>query len=315
MSRSSIKRCAGAGLAALLVLVVASSVGAAAKRPGAAKSAPRSDVLLEWYDATAAALLAANVGTSGSTQVTASRDWAVAWLAAWRALRDLGVGAKGREAPADAADAAVATAVHDVLASDLPAQKAQLDVFLANTLGRLREDVAEARGTRYGALEAALGGAVQYGQRLGEPFFLGRAGRFRPAEPPGLADLAEVRAVGAAGSAVRTPEQLAVARFWAQTSIQGYTAILRAALQSAAKRPLIERVRIVSLFHAIMTDAQLASTRRSTPTRGGGRSPPFGPAPSIRTRPGRPSSRRPPTRSTRAATPATPGPRRSHWAR
>ena len=67
-----------------------------------------------------------------------------------------------------------------------------------------------------------------------------------------------MRAVGAADSAVRTPEQLGVARFWSQTSIQGYTTILRQALVDIASRPLAQRVRIIALFHAITTDAQIA---------------------------------------------------------
>lgn len=104
--------------------------------------------------------------------------------------------------------------------------------------------------------------AVQAGQGDGRPFLVGDARRFDPGPPPPLGsalyrrDLAESHAVGALDSTVRTAHQTDVGRFWAQTSLNGFTGALRAALHPT--RRLSERVRLVALFHAVTVDAQIA---------------------------------------------------------
>src|SRR5581483_6613367 len=77
--------------------------------------------------------------------------------------------------------------------------------------------------------------AVQAGQGEGRTFRVGDAHRFDPGPPPPLGsaryrrDLAESHAVGALDSTVRTARQTDVGRFWAQTSLNGFTGALRAA--------------------------------------------------------------------------------------
>jgi hypothetical protein len=104
----------------------------------------------------------------------------------------------------------------------------------------------------------------QAGLPAARPFLLGRADRFRPPAPPAIgsaayrADFEEVKAVGGDPSAVRTPAQTDVARFWAQTSLGGYTGVLRAILQDSPRRSLLWKSDLVAAFHAITLDAQTA---------------------------------------------------------
>ncbi|WP_131784449.1 vanadium-dependent haloperoxidase [Protofrankia symbiont of Coriaria ruscifolia] len=110
----------------------------------------------------------------------------------------------------------------------------------------------------------AYASAVQSGQGRGRTFLLGRADRFRPGPPAPLgspqyrSDLAEIRAVGAVDSTVRTREQSDVANFWAQTSLAGYTSILRGLLTQTGGRPPAWRVGLVATFHEVTIDAQIA---------------------------------------------------------
>ncbi|WP_460806677.1 vanadium-dependent haloperoxidase [Micromonospora zhanjiangensis] len=107
--------------------------------------------------------------------------------------------------------------------------------------------------------------AQQAGTRFARPFLLDRADRYRPGPPPALtsaryrADLAEVRAYGAADSTVRTPAQTDTATFWLGSSLTIYTGILRAAL-ARSTRPIAERVTLVALFHVALVDTQIATS-------------------------------------------------------
>ena len=57
--------------------------------------------------------------------------------------------------------------------------------------------------------------------------------------------------------AARTPQQTEVAKFWSQTSVNGYTQVLRTQI-TGASRPIAARVHDVALFHEVTTDAQIA---------------------------------------------------------
>ncbi|WP_433379546.1 vanadium-dependent haloperoxidase [Actinoplanes sp. CA-142083] len=279
--RTVLATVAGAGAAAVLS---PSSAGAAA---------PRADTLLEWYD-----LNASTIGViTGPQQVTNSRTWAIAWIAAWRAVAAVRPGAE--------AELALAAAVHQTLIGTNPAAAPALDAALAATLARLsvrRADWAVAAGAdaaravlaeRAGdgldlasvnrpftppaaapgvwqPTPPAFAAAVQAGQGDGRPFLVRSVEPLQPGPPPALGsavylrDLAESRAVGALDSAVRTPQQLAVARFWSQTSLNGFTGALRTAVaphgsHAADRRPLVHRIALVALFHAATIDAQITT--------------------------------------------------------
>ncbi|MFG2037297.1 vanadium-dependent haloperoxidase [Dactylosporangium sp. NPDC048998] len=281
MSRRTVLAAAGAG--ALAALAAPSGVAGAA--------APRLDPVLEWYD-----LTASTIGViTGPQQVTSTRAWAVAWIAAWRAVA------------ATRSELALAGAVHEALATLYPAAAPALDAALAAAVARTggrhagRAVAAGAEAARAVLAERAGDGldlasvnrpftpppaapgvwqptppafaaAVQSGQGDGRPFLVRDVEPLLPGPPPALdsavylRDLAESRTVGAVDSAVRTPAQTAVARFWSQTSLNGFTGALRTTLaphgsHAADRRPLERRIGLVALFHAATIDAQITTYR------------------------------------------------------
>ena len=273
--------------AALLGAVALTAVGAAA--PAAAAAAPPGDAVLTWYDATAAAVAAGGA----TTQVTNNRTWAIGWLAAARAQRGSGSPAYQHAALAGAvhrtlvtltpAQAAAADAVLSADLATVPAGRAR-DAGLA--AGRAAADRLIAERTGDGLDPAAVNAtfplpaatpgiwqptppayapATQYGNRSARPFALRSAGQYRPAPPPALgsaryrADLAEVRAYGAADSTVRTQAQTDTATFWLGSSLTLYTPILRAAVEQSPA-PIAQRTRLVALFHVALVDTQIATS-------------------------------------------------------
>lgn len=267
---------------AALTTVTAGAAPPASSRGG--------DVVLEWYDATAATIAAGGP----EAQLTGDRTWAISWLSAARALRS------GPHSP-DFQDAALASAVRTSLAGLIPAGADGLDAALAATLDRIPDGPAKDQGVAAGTARAAellaeragdgfdpasidppypppapepgiwqptppaYGPAEQAGTRHARPFLLERADLFRPEPPPTLgsaryrADLAEVRAYGAADSLVRTPEQTENAQFWLDSPQLIYTEVVRAAL-AASSEPLPVQAELVALFHVALVDTQIATS-------------------------------------------------------
>lgn len=207
---------------------VASTSPAAA--PGHAAGAA-SAVVLQWYDVTNNAVAAA----AYAEPVTQSRAWAVSWLAAARAIR--------REGDGDAAVAAFATALHDVLAALVPAYQAPLDAALAGTLASVPDGRSKDRAIAEGRYQASavlaqragdgldvasvdvawtppppapgvwqptpptFGPAIRAGEGKARPFLLSSDSQFRPGPPPGLtsaAYLTSLAEVHAIGGAAST---------------------------------------------------------------------------------------------------------------
>jgi hypothetical protein len=110
----------------------ASASGLAVRRAGG--SPPGAG--LAWHDITDQTVNAA----SFTEPVTQSRAWAVSWLAAARALR--------RPDGPGYAEAALAQALHDTLAAQVPGRRAQLDASLAATLSSVPDGPARQRGIR-----------------------------------------------------------------------------------------------------------------------------------------------------------------------
>jgi hypothetical protein len=171
-----------------------------------AQAQPRPDIAADWLDQTAA-----TVAVTGPFE--GDRAWTIAWLSASRAIQR-----PGRPA---FEDAAVATAVHDVLVTLVPERKDALDAALATSLAAIPDGPAEQAGIRAGQREATRtlteregdgldpasinkpftppppapgvyrlppDAAATVGAGLGEaqPFLLDRAGRFRPGPPPAV---------------------------------------------------------------------------------------------------------------------------------
>jgi hypothetical protein len=219
------------------------------------------DPVLEWYDRTALAVAARAADLppdAGTNPPEASRIWAIAWLAARRALRDA---RRGR-----AAAAAVIAAVHEVLVTLVPATTRELDAARDVALARLKRRRAINRGVEAGRLAAAdvLAERSDDGPHPASwrPYLIASIAHVAPEPPPGpehpayARDLAEVRALGGIDSGARDARQTEIARFWAQPSLAAYTPAARAALAGLAA-PIAERVELVALLHVVTLEAQV----------------------------------------------------------
>jgi membrane-associated phospholipid phosphatase len=95
-----------------------------------------------------------------------------------------------------------------------------------------------------------------------KPFVLTSSAQFRPAQPPApaspraRAEIADVRAIGGKTSALRTPEQGEISRFWYENSPQGWNRIAR---DVAAARKLDEwqSARLFALVNLAMADGYI----------------------------------------------------------
>jgi membrane-associated phospholipid phosphatase len=198
-------------------------------------------------------------------------------------------------APAGASvDAAIAGAAHATLVALLPDSKATFDAALEETLRGITDDSRRASGLEVGRTAAAAiltarqdDGAnrtVDYtpGTKPGEycptppdfkaaalvqwgkvtPFVLKSADQFRCPDPPAvnspraIADLEEVRAIGGTKSATRTPEQSEIARYWYESSPQGWNRIAREVL-AARQFDMWENARLFALLNLAMADGYI----------------------------------------------------------
>jgi hypothetical protein len=264
-------------------VLAAVSIGVALSGCTSRASETHESVLSTWYeqtDATVAAL-------GPPPDPVAARTWALAWWAADRAI-------DGRE-DGPFVDAAVASAVHDVLLALVPQRQEELDDALDDSLGDGADEAGSAAGRKAAAEVVALRAddgldsrsversvvvpapapgvwrptppelreARQAGVADATPFLLRSADELRPGPPPrpGSAtyrrDLAEVRELGRDDSSARTPEQTAVALFWAGSELDTQVRLVREAMQ-AARVSTAEGVRLLSAFHRITADAEIA---------------------------------------------------------
>jgi hypothetical protein len=277
-------------LAAAPVVAAGAAVGVAA--PASAGPATPA-VVLRWFDTTNATVTAA----PAPTQVTNSRTWAIAWLAAARAVRRVPNGLNATRYR----EAALATAVHRALTVITPARVAELDAALTEALAAIPDGSAKRKGAAAGVARAdallteregdgldpasvnvawtppaaapgvwqptptAYGPGLQAGTRHAVPFVLDGGDQFRLPAPPALgsaayrADVEEVRAYGALNSTVRTQAQTDTAQFWLGSSFTLYNPVLRAALEHH-RGSLREQVELVALFHVASVDTQIATS-------------------------------------------------------
>ncbi len=264
--------------AAHLVLLAVLSAVALAGCAGGSGSA-RESVLSTWYEQTDQA-----VATQGPPpDPVAARTWALAWWAADRAI----VGRK--DGPY--VDAAVASAVHDVLLALVPQRQKELDDALdpgadeagsasgreqaAEVLAERSNDGLDSQSVEQPFTVPVLGPGVwrptppqfrdarQAGLPGATPFLLRSADQLRPGPPPRPGtqvyrrDLAEVRALGRDVGSARTPEQTTVALFWAGSELDVQVRLVREAMQ-AARLSTADGARLLSAFHRITADAEIA---------------------------------------------------------
>ena len=198
-------------------------------------------------------------------------------------------------APAGASvEAAIAGAAHTTLVALLPDSKATFDAALEETLRSITDDSRKAPGLEVGRTAATAiltarenDGAnrtVEYtpGTKPGDycptppdfkpaalvqwasmtPFVLKSADQFRCPDPPAvnspraLADLEEVKAIGGSKSAMRTPEQSEIGRYWYESSPQGWNRIAREVL-AARQFDVWENARLFALLNLAMADGYI----------------------------------------------------------
>lgn len=263
------------GHLAVLAMLAAVALSGCSGTSGSA----HTNVLSTWYEQTDEAVAA----QGPPADPVAARTWALAWWAADRAI-------VGRS-DGPYVDAAVASAVHDVLLALVPERRRALDDALddradeagsasgrkqaAEVLAERSDDGLEEQAVEQPfAVPARAPGAwrptppqYQAARQAGvpgaTPFLLRSAGQFRPGPPPrpGSAayrrDLAEVRALGRDDSPVRTPEQTAVALFWGGSELAVQVRLVRQAMQ-AARLSTAGGARLLSAFHRITADAEIA---------------------------------------------------------
>jgi len=193
------------------------------------------------------------------------------------------------------AEAAAATAAHDVLVALFPAQRGDLDAKYAQSLGALPDEVATANGIAVGrqAAEAILSARALDGRDATviyvpgsgpgvwvptppaflaaqapetpfvQPFVLKSASQFRPEPPLELTsddwarDYNEVKALGAAVGSSRTPEQTDIARFWSDNPPLQWNRAWRG-LSVAAGLGLADNARYFAMLTSASADALIA---------------------------------------------------------
>jgi hypothetical protein len=255
-------------------------------RTALAAPADTSGTALAWHDITNQTVNAA----AFPEPVTQSRTWAVSWLAAARAVR--------RDRDPDYGTAALAQALHDTLAAQVPSQQAALAASLTDTLASVPDGDAKQRGIAAGAQEASVilaeragdgldiasvdipwtppppapgvfqltppvsRPAIRAGEGNARPFLLARNDQFDPGPPLSL-DSPKYHRTLAEVEYVGAPDSPRTAE---QTEVANfwYPAVnfayvqITRAVLADTSFPLSWQARFVAAFNVITTDAQIS---------------------------------------------------------
>jgi membrane-associated phospholipid phosphatase len=203
--------------------------------------------------------------------------------------------------PRASQEAAVAAAAHRGLVALFPGQQATFDAALASSLASIPDGPAEEDGIALGQLVAeqilgvrstdGSGAVVPYapGPNPGDwrptppgflppalpqwadvtPWALNSGSQVRPAAPPALGTEAyatafnEVKAIGAATGSTRTPEQSAIALFWANgpgtSTPPGHWNVIAQIVAQDRGNSLVENARLFALLNIALADAAIVS--------------------------------------------------------
>ena len=268
-------------------IVLVTGVLLAGCSSGGQRAVRVQSVLLDWFDQTAAAVAA----QGPEPDPVAARTWALAWWAADRASAGMSGG--------PAADAAVATAVHDVLLALAPSRRDALDRALNAThiprtaatadacvAGR-RAAVAVLEERRTDGLSLAaverpraapgrvrlgvwrptppgFGPPAEGGLPMGKPFLLRSASQLRPAAPPQPASATYRRDLMEVAS---VGQDRSTTRTAAQTDVALFWAgseleVQRRILRAALVADHVATVagaRLLSAYHRVTVDAEIAA--------------------------------------------------------
>jgi len=245
-----------------------------------------ADVVADWADRTT------EIASDGPNTI---RTMALAQNAVYEAVNaitlryprdrvDLG------ESQGASIDAAVAAASRTVLLHEAPALKPQIDAAYDQALHFLRDDGARMLGVNLG-LRAADDVLAKHTEDLGNPepyrpvtapgvyvvttfplgvavaqhhpWYLKSAAQFRPGPPPALdsavwaRDYSETKNFGAVDSAVRTPEQTEIARFWATALPDVHVGIV-SSIARAPGREVTRNARLYAAVSSALNDVEIA---------------------------------------------------------
>jgi hypothetical protein len=274
-------------LTASALAVPAAYLLADGARPAFAAPPGNAGTALAWHDITSQTVAAA----AFAEPVTQSRTWAVSWLAAARAVLP--------DRNPDYGAAALAQALHDALAAQVPSQQAALDASLAAALESVPNGHAKQRGIAAGAHEAAVilaeragdgldtasvdipwtppppapgvfqltppltRPAIRAGEGRARPFLLERNDQFDPGPPLSLDSPKYHRALAEVES-IGAPDSPRTAE---QTEVANfwYPAVnfayvqITRAILADTSFPVPWQVRFIAAFNVITTDAQIAT--------------------------------------------------------
>jgi len=250
-----------------------------------------ADVVIEWNERGGAAGYAANVGNS-----VASRNMAIMHIAVFEAVNSIEpryAPYRSRLAaePGASPEVAAATAAHRALVRLFPAQAKEFDKAWEETLAKVADGTAKTNGIRLGerAADAMLAERASDGAAAPNPyrpftapgkyvptvlplsatwggvrpFGLKSGDAVRPGAPYALTsaqwakDYAEIKAIGAKASTVRSAEQTDIARFWTLTGSATYDPVVRQ-LAAAKGLDLLDKARLFALTAIATADAAIA---------------------------------------------------------
>jgi hypothetical protein len=273
------RQCVGgcASRAARWVVAIAVAVLSGAAQAGA---------IVDWADATT------DIATDGPNTI---RTMALAQNAVYEAVNAI-TGRYPRDrvdlGPSEGAsvDAAIAAASRAVLLHEATALKERTEAAYVRALASIPPDEARSHGIGVGE-RAAADVLTHHSEDLGKPepyrpvttpgvyvpttFPLGYtfpqhhpwimkdAAQFRPGPPPPLSselwarDYNEIKILGSVASTVRTPEQTAIARFWATALPDVHMGMVRS-VAGAPGRELTRNARLYAAVTAAMNDAEIA---------------------------------------------------------
>ncbi|MEJ7605140.1 MAG: vanadium-dependent haloperoxidase [Bryobacteraceae bacterium] len=192
---------------------------------------------------------------------------------------------------------AVAAAAHEALVALAPSQKQDIDAGLQMDLAAIADSPQKTAAIRLGqtvaqailARRASDGSTTKTAARVGmfpgqwrptppelyaaflphwgtvTPFGIRSAIEFRADPPPDLGSLEwvanynEVKIYGAEGTSGRTAEQSDIARFWYETSAQGWNRIARTVAESRSSGSIWDTARLFALVNIALADSYIAS--------------------------------------------------------
>ncbi len=254
----------------------------------------RADVILDWNEQGAAAVLAARQSPPEGARTMAMMH--VAMFNAVNAIerRYLSLGFEGHAPEGASSKAAAAAAARAVLSKLFPDQREALDKAWAASMQQVT--VSGERGVEAGVAlgEAAANDCNQMraGDGVGaanayrpitapgvyvptalpashdwrevKPWVLKKPSQFRPGPPPALTsalwarDYDEIKELGSRTSAKRTAGQTEAARFWTMIGVPAWNPLVRSFAASSKTRSLIDNARLFALANMAATDAFVA---------------------------------------------------------